>query len=454
MSGWPPARPHDPRAREPQPPEGRPVGSIATDPGATPPGGQPREHEVPKWLGTERLGGQDAPAGAPADTTVVGSAGGSGEGGGTTTTVLAAPSPSTSPWRRRVLAAGLAVALAVGGGAAGAWIADRDEPPAAAPVVAPAGSTGSPGGSATDVEQATQRLLDVVVDVSTSGLGGTGGGSGVIMRPDGYIVTNNHVVEGAQAVTVTLPSGERLDAEVVGTDAAHDIAVLKADRTGLPAATFGRSSEVQVGQPVIAVGSPFGLSGTVTTGIVSALDRVVNAAGGRGGSVEQIVGALQTDAAINPGNSGGALATTSGQVIGINTAIASGSGSSSGVGFAIPSDTALEVANSLIAGRPVQVPYLGVGGSEQPAGQQQPGQFGTEDRAGALVQQVEPGSPADRAGLEVGDLVVELNNQPIHNWDELIAATRRTTIGQEVEVVVVRDGREQTLTVTSSARPT
>jgi putative serine protease PepD len=364
------------------------------------------------------------------------------------------PRPPTTPprpprsWLRPLLAVLIAVLLPVGGGVVGALVAARGEEPAATgPVLVPASTASS--GEAGDVESVARSLLRVVVEVNVANGSGQGTGSGVVMRSDGYVLTNAHVVDGADSVTLTFSTGERLPARVVGTDAATDVAVLKVDRGGLAVATFADADDLRVGQRVIAVGSPFGLSGSVTTGIVSATDRVVT-----GGGDAQIVGAIQTDAAINPGNSGGALADAAGQVVGINTAIATGGGSggNAGVGFAIPSGTALDVAGKLIAGKPVELPYLGVRGGQDVTGR--PGdQSGLATRSGALIQQVESGSPAAEAGLRTGDLVIRAADRQINNWDALVSAIRRSAIGRPLQLRIIRDGREQAVTVTPVARP-
>jgi putative serine protease PepD len=214
-----------------------------------------------------------------------------------------------------------------------------------------------------------------VVELQVSSAGQQGTGSGVVLRSDGFIVTNAHVVEGATRITVTLQSGERVGAELVGSDATDDLAVVRIAKRGLKAATFGRSASLAVGQRVVAVGSSFGLEGSVTEGIVSALHRVV-LTGGRGQDSSDLIDAVQTDAAINPGNSGGALADERGRVIGITTAIESSNGDNAGVGFAIPSDRAVQVADQLIAGRQVTVSSLGVTG----------GDAGEDDGQGARIQ--------------------------------------------------------------------
>ncbi len=199
-----------------------------------------------------------------------------------------------------------------------------------------------------DIRTAPQRTPFFTLE------GQEGTGSGVIYRQDGYIITNNHVVEGAQEITVTLASGEELEGSVVGTDPGSDIAVVKVNRTGLPAVTLGDSDNLAVGQLVVAIGSPFGFEQTVTSGIVSALDRSVSAGSSQGGKVASLGGLIQTDAAINPGNSGGALCDGRAELIGINAVIATSSGGSEGIGFAIPVNRVKAVADSLIAGQPLQ----------------------------------------------------------------------------------------------------
>lgn len=198
-----------------------------------------------------------------------------------------------------------------------------------------------------DVRTAPQRTPFFTIE------GQEGTGSGVIYLRDGYIITNNHVVEGAQDITVTLASGEELKGSIVGTDSQNDIAVIKVNKTGLPAISAGDSDSLVVGQLAVAIGSPFGFEQTVTSGIVSALNRSISAGSQQGGQVETLSGLIQTDAAINPGNSGGALCDSSARLIGINAVIASSSGGSEGIGFAIPVNTVKKIADGLIAGQPV-----------------------------------------------------------------------------------------------------
>ena len=358
---------------------------------------------------------------------------------------------------RTVLVAG-AVALALVSGASGGLIVQAlDRQGGTEPGTSPApsavtslqedtgsgggGSTGASESSASDAKAVARVVLPAVVELQVSSAGQQGTGSGVVLRSDGYILTNAHVVEGATRITVTLQSGERVDAELVGSDATDDLAVVRVAKTGLQAATVGRSASLAVGQRVIAVGSSFGLEGSVTEGIVSALHRVV-LTGGPGQDSSDLIDAIQTDAAINPGNSGGALADDRGRVIGITTANESSSGANAGVRFAVPIDRAVQVADQLIVGRQVTVSYLGVsGGAEDGDGQ------------GARIQQVSPGGPASDAGLRSGDLVTRVGDRAVRSWEDLVLAIRQVEAGSRVEVRVRRGSAEQTLQVTAGSRP-
>jgi S1-C subfamily serine protease len=348
----------------------------------------------------------------------------------------------------------LAVALVSGlvGGGIGALVVarSRSRPTEVHPVVTQV--VASNRSSQDRVQAVANAVLPVVVQIETRAGSGRATGSGVIMTTDGYVLTNAHVVAGAEQVQLTLPSAESLRAQLVGRDPASDLAVVKVQRAGLPVANFGRSAGLRVGELAVAVGSPFGLRGSVTSGIISALHRVVNLPGS---GAEDLVNAIQTDAAVNPGNSGGALANGAGQVVGINTAIATNgeTEANAGVGFAIPIDEALEVARQLIAGRRVQVPFLGV----QAAADLSPEvaeQYRLGGRAGALVQSVLAGSPAAKAGLRGGDLVVRVAGRSVRGWDELKVAVRQVEIGQTIPIVVVRQGRELTLSITPTDQAT
>ncbi|MBX6723333.1 MAG: trypsin-like peptidase domain-containing protein [Dactylosporangium sp.] len=267
---------------------------------------------------------------------------------------------------------------------------------------------------------------------------GTAGGSGVVLSEDGYILTNNHVVAGADRLVVTFSDGKRARASIVGTDARTDLAVIKAQNvSGLQPAKFGDSDAMRVGDTVLALGSPLGLDGSVTAGIVSALGRTIRASDSRSpvrGAT--ISGVIQTDAAINPGNSGGALVNLNGEVIGINTAIATAGGSGNiGVGFAIPGNKAKQVAEQLRKGERVKHAYLGV--SVTPA-----------EGGGAEVAAVAEGSPAAEAGLRPGDVIIKMGQNVITDSDDLVAAVQSHNVGDRVEITYQRDGSEHTTTVT------
>jgi putative serine protease PepD len=261
-----------------------------------------------------------------------------------------------------------------------------------------------------------------------------------VLRSDGTILTNHHVVAGATGVTVTFDDGSTAEATVVGSDPSSDLAVLRAEGVrDLTAAVFADSDELVVGQAVLAVGAPLGLSSTVTEGIVSTLDRPVRT--GDGASEQSVIDAVQTDAAINPGNSGGALVDLAGRVVGVNSAIATAGGGSSGnigVGFAIPSNEAVEVAEQLLADGTADHPLLGVSVGE-----------GTRTAgSGAVLTAVTAGGPAAEAGLQAGDVVTEVGGRAVVDADSLIVAVRDHAPGATVEVTYARDGRERTTSAT------
>jgi putative serine protease PepD len=292
-------------------------------------------------------------------------------------------------------------------------------------------------------------VQDSVVSITTD----SGEGSGVILSADGYILTNNHVVATAQGNTVQVifANGKKATATIIGTDPRTDLAVVKAsDVSGLKAATFGDSSQMQVGDTVLALGSPLGLEGSVTAGIISAKDRTIqsnsdqtpqNPFGGQQQQQQQststMSGLLQTDAPINPGNSGGALVNTNGQVIGINSAIATQGQNSGniGLGFAIPSNKAKVVANDLIAGRKVSHPALGVSVTEAEGG-------------GALVSNVTANSAAAKAGLQQGDVITLVNGKAINDSDDLVGIIQSANVGDKVTIVFTRDGAQKTVSAT------
>ena len=269
-------------------------------------------------------------------------------------------------------------------------------------------------------------------------------GSGVIVSSDGYILTNNHVVQDADEIVVTLLGGREYTGKVVGTDPQTDVAVVKIDAEGLPAIELGNSDNVRVGELVLAIGSPLGenLAHSVSMGIVSAKERSIDILSDVGGYENFI----QTDAAINPGNSGGALVNMDGELIGINSAIASRSGGNDGIGFAVPSNLAQSIMNSLIENGKVVRGYLGIGfGGE--VDRTMARALGLEEAQGVIVGSVEEGGPADEAGLREGDVIQTLNGKPIENWTLFRTAIATSAPGTEVTLGINRDGEMRKVTV-------
>ena len=270
-------------------------------------------------------------------------------------------------------------------------------------------------------------------------------GSGVIITSDGYILTANHVVADADEVKVSIGDGKKeYTAKVIGKDAVTDVAVLKIDAGNLPAVTLADSDQLEVGDVVLAIGDPFGVGQTVTRGIVSALGR--SGFDFNGDNQPHIQDFIQTDAAINPGNSGGALVDTEGRLVGINTAIISPSGGNNGIGFAVPVNMARTVLERLIAGGKVTRGYLGVEPEDLNEGLAQ--QFGLPDQNGALVADVLPGSPADKAGLKSGDVIVGVNDKPVTGADNLKLVISQLEPGSSARVGIIRDGASKTVAVT------
>ncbi|TLM65660.1 MAG: PDZ domain-containing protein [Actinobacteria bacterium] len=278
-------------------------------------------------------------------------------------------------------------------------------------------------------------------------------GSGVAMRraKDGkgtYVITNQHVVEGADKITVTTPDGEPYPAELIGADTANDIAVVLVD-VEIPLLAEGDSAGLRVGDLVVAIGSPFGLSHTVTAGVVSALGRSMTEIETPEGY--PLVDVIQTDAAINPGNSGGALIDRSGKVVGINSALVSDTGKDAGIGFAIPIKRALEVADQLITGGVVGHPFLGING--QTIDERLAADKKLPVRSGAYVAEVIKGTGAQKAGIKAGDVVVSLGGAKIRSMEDLIYEVRRHNVGDTVTLGIVRAGKEIEIAVVIGQRP-
>jgi serine protease Do len=271
-------------------------------------------------------------------------------------------------------------------------------------------------------------------------------GSGVIVSPEGYILTNNHVVDGATDVKVTLSDKREFKARIVGADPKTDVAVLKIDASNLAPLTIGDSSKVEVGDVAIAVGDPFGVGQTVTKGIISAK--------GRGGlGIEDYEDFLQTDAPINPGNSGGALVNDRGELIGINTAIiAHGSGGSQGIGFAVPANLAREVMDQILKNGKVVRAYLGI--LPQDVTPTMAKAFGEKDAKGVVVGDVTPSSPAQENGIQRGDIILELNGKPVNDSNQLRNSISMMPPGTAVKLKTLRNGSERDVTVKLAEMPT
>jgi len=307
-----------------------------------------------------------------------------------------------------------------------------------------------------------------VVAISVSSGEASGQGSGVIFDASGHILTNNHVVAAGGSdseLSVTLNDRRTYDATIVGTDPSTDLAVIKLTNApkDLKAIALGDANAIKVGDQVMAVGNPLGLAGTVTTGIVSALNRPVTTSDEQQGDPSQqsagdpvVTNAIQTSAAINPGNSGGALVNASGQLIGINSAIASlgssgGSSSQSGnigIGFAIPVNEARSIAEQLISSGKATHPYLGVGSKNDVVAD------GSARRAAAVLSNIVGGTPADKAGLRAGDAIIAVDGNPIDGSLSLVAQVRAHAVGDKVTLKVVRDGKSRDIDVTLVAKPT
>jgi len=292
------------------------------------------------------------------------------------------------------------------------------------------------------------RVSPSVVSINVTSASGGDTGSGFFIASNGYILTNNHVVEaaaqGSGSITVNLINGKNYSAKIIGRDSSYDLAVLKVEVADAPALTLGDSDKVEVGDNVIAIGSPLGLAGTVTSGIISAKNRAVTSGNGAGES--SYINALQTDAAINPGNSGGPLVDLSGAVVGVNSAIASlgsafGSQAGSiGLGFAIPINQARKTADQLIKSGSATYPIVGMTLDNRFTG------IGAKVTEGANA--ILPGGPAAKAGIKPGDIITAIDGNAIHNSDEAIVAIRSHSVGDRVKITYLRAGKSTTVTAT------
>ena len=351
------------------------------------------------------------------------------------------PAPKKSRLGAAVIG-GAAVTALLGGAvgcAVGYTVASNNSTSAVATAATDAGSAGGSFAAATgdSVVDLAAAVQPAVVQLDVSGDSGAGTGSGFVISPDGYIVTNNHVAGPAGtdgSINVTFSDGKTATGKLVGASPDYDLAVVKVDRTGLESLPMGVSRDLKVGQSVIAIGSPLGLQGTVTTGIVSALDRPVTAGEAEGDT--SFINAIQTDAAINPGNSGGPLINSAGEVIGVNSAIASMGAAagqqagSIGLGFAIPIDTVKRISNELIKNGTASTPVIGV--------QLDTGYTGE----GAKVGEVTAGGAAEAAGMQSGDVITKIDGKKVVDSTALVVAIRSNAPGDTITLTVVRDGDE------------
>jgi putative serine protease PepD len=315
----------------------------------------------------------------------------------------------------------------------------------------------SPSPGSCDTTRVATTALPSVVTVFVTGASGSGSGSGAIIRADGVILTNDHVIAAATesgTIEVLLNNGETVDAHLVGTDPITDLAVLRIDRNKLPTLLLSPREPLSVGQPVVALGAPLGLSGTVTSGIVSALGRNVPVPKASGGTTI-LAGAIQTDASINPGNSGGPLVTCEGRLVGVNTAISTvpnssgvAGGGSVGIGFAVPASTAQRIVDELLADGRATHPWIGAQTAE--ISQDTADRFGT--KAGLFVQEVTAGGPAASAGLQSGDVITAIGGQAATSvslaW--LLVSAK---VGDQVPVDYFRDGASHQATITLAEQP-
>ncbi|MGA0568167.1 S1C family serine protease [Rathayibacter sp. KR2-224] len=361
---------------------------------------------------------------------------------------------SLSPWTVWLVAAMVAIAFGLGAGWLGASWEGAMFPSRATSGTAPGSAAGT-----CDAVTVANDVLPTIVTINVTAAAGSGVGSGEVIRRSGYIVTNNHVISAARnggGITVTFSNGHTVPADLVGRDPLSDLAVLKVTgESGLPVIGIGDSTNVAVGQPVVALGAPLGLSSTVTAGIVSALGRNVPVPSDDG-KTATLAGAIQTDASINPGNSGGALVDCRGHLIGINTAIATvpnaegtSGGGSVGIGFAVPVNLAMRIADQLIETGQVAYPYLGVQVTPIPPAVAE--RWGIQD--GLYIQAVDPAGSAAAAGLKAGDVVTKIDGHAANRADVLTQLQLTKKAGDKVQITYVRDGSERTVTATLVAQP-
>jgi putative serine protease PepD len=346
----------------------------------------------------------------------------------------------TSPRKRTIATISASLLVGMGGGVAASLAVDQGTSttrvlPAPSATVTPAADTTG----ALSVNGIYRRARQGAVDIQVTTSGGRAEGSGFVIDSRGDIVTNNHVVDGAKSIEVRFADGTHATASVVGTDPSSDLAVIRVsgvDSAELQPLSLGDSSKAAVGDGVVAIGSPYGLEGSVTVGVISALDRSIQAP-----NHFTIAGAIQTDASINHGNSGGPLLDSSGRVIGVNSQIESDSGDNSGVGFAVPSNTVQRVVKQILAGGTVQHAFLGL-------------QLGDAPSGGAQVGAVTAGAPAASAGVQKGDVITAIDGSPVAGSDDLVSAVQSHAPGDSVTLTIKRGGSTQSVHVTLGEMPT
>jgi putative serine protease PepD len=361
---------------------------------------------------------------------------------------------------RRALPFALGIVILLAAGVVGGVIANAINSPSKTTTTVSASSPApSTAGSGCNVTAVAKDELPSVVTISAGGAESGGVGSGEVIRSDGYILTNNHVILPAVPggrLEVRFNDGTTVQATIVGRDPSTDLAVIRASgKSGLRTISVGNSSNLRIGEPVVALGAPLGLSSTVTAGIVSALGRTVHVPG-EGSSTALLIDAVQTDAAINPGNSGGALVNCSGDLVGVPTAGATvpspsgeSSGGSIGLGFAIPVNLATKVADEIISTGTVTHAFIGV--QTEPLSATATGQSG--ETQGLFISMVASGSPAEHAGLRTGDVITSIQGNPAVSNDQIVSLTLTKRAGDRVEIGYERNGSRATVTVTLAARP-
>ena len=445
-------QPAAPPAAEP------PAAPVAPEPVAVEPVAAPPVEEPPAY--THRYSdepaiaaavAQDASAESPTPTTTFPAPNFAGNEPSTPPFATTSDEPPKGRRGRRLVGAVALVALAgaAGFGGAAGYEAINDDNDGTTVSSLDTGKTSSTSVPASAIQKVAEKVLPSVVQINVKGSSDAGSGTGIVISSDGEILTNNHVVEVAGdkgTITVAFSDGTNATATIIGTDPMTDLAVIKAKgKSGLVPATLGSSADLKVGQEVVAIGSPFGLESTVTSGIISALNRPVTSSSASANSQSTTFPAVQTDAAINPGNSGGPLVDLNGNVVAINSAIRSGTSAgeagSIGLGFAIPIDLAKNVSKQLLDGKKVEHARIGVKVGAAVSSDDITG-------IGALVSEVTKGGAGDKAGLKKDDIITAVNGHPVASNEALVASVRGYQPGEKITITYQRGGKTSTVDVT------